>query len=88
MNCTCSFHSPFRWAAFPRGSIFATDPHFAKGAASGKTMGAIQSEAMARYEDREGRSAGTIYGISDKADKQAAARAPRKRSGGHYRKAA
>jgi hypothetical protein len=75
---------PFRYREFPRPSIFATDPHVVKGAVTGKTMGSLQSDAMGRYEENTGRSAGTIYGISDKADKQAASRAPRKRAGGHY----
>lgn len=82
-----SILSPFRWRETPRPSIFLMDSAFYKGARTGMTMNAIQSEAMTRFEQENGRSAGTIYGISDKADKQAAAR-PRQRSGGHYKREA
>ena len=83
--CRCNFRSPFLWATYPQSSMFASDPKFAKGAGTGLTMNAIQSQAMTRFEEREGRSAGTIYGISDKADKQADSRTPRKkRSASHY----
>lgn len=78
MACTCGLHSPFRYAAFQRASVFATDSAFCKGAATGKTMNAIQTEAMTRFEVKHGRSAGTVHGISDKADAQAAQRVYRR----------
>lgn len=76
---TVSRLSPFRWREFPRPSIFATDPKFAKGAGTGLTMNAIQSQAMSRFEEREGRSAGTIAGLSVKTPP-----ARKKRSASHY----
>lgn len=88
MTCRCNFHSPFKWATFPQPSQFMQDEKFWKGAASGKTMAAIQTEAMQRFEVKHGRSGGSIPGLSDKADKQTEAHMHRRRAASHYGKKA
>jgi hypothetical protein len=68
MNCTCNCLSPFKWASYPRDSIFMGSSLFYKGASSGTTMSALQTAAVERYAARTGRSAGSIHGISDRGD--------------------
>ena len=58
--------SPFRYAEFPRPSIFLSDPAFYRAASTGRRVNDIQSAAVARYEKATGRSCGSIPGISAK----------------------
>jgi hypothetical protein len=72
MNCTCSCLSPFRWASFPRDSIFLTAPkQFTVGASQGKSASQIASETVKKITEKNGRSPGTLMGISPAADRQA-----------------
>lgn len=85
MTCRCCRLSPFRWAEFPAPSMFSQDAHFFKGAGTGKTMNTLQTEAVTRFEQKNGRSAGTIRGLSDKGDAQIEeAEHRRTRSASHY----
>jgi hypothetical protein len=60
--------SPFRWAEYPRPSIFASDTTFTGSKRTGKTASQTSTEAADRYVQRTGRSAGSIPGISTKGD--------------------
>jgi hypothetical protein len=55
-----SLHNPFMWASNPRDSIFATDPKFAKGAATGLSMSQIQSATVDAITKRTGKNPGTL----------------------------
>jgi hypothetical protein len=55
-----SLNNPFAWKSNPRPSVFATDPKFAKGAATGLSMGQIQSATVDAITKRTGRNPGTL----------------------------
>lgn len=74
MTCRCCMHSPFRFAEFPRPSIFARDSAFTYGASTGQTMGQIASRSVTAFEEKTGRSLGTIGGINDRSDRETAER--------------
>jgi hypothetical protein len=65
---TVSCLSPFRWAEFPRPSIFATDKAFTGNALNGKTQSQVSSETVTRLTEESGRSPGSISGLSDRGD--------------------
>ena len=72
MTCSCRRHlSPFHWDSYPRQSIFLQDPAFARAASSGRTPSQIATEAVDAVAIRTGRSSGSIFGLSDAADKRA-----------------
>jgi hypothetical protein len=69
VTCTCNCLSPFRWASFPRDSIFLDSPkQFTLGASQGKSASQIASETVQKITQRTGRSPGSIPGISAKGD--------------------
>ena len=72
-RCTCSIHSAFRWTDYIRPSIFLDDARFTTGASSGRTMSQITSASVDRITERTGRSPGTVFGISQDADRRSEA---------------
>lgn len=60
--------SPFLWQHDPRPSIFARDTAFCGYGKTGKTHSQTASEASDKFQARTGRSAGSIKGLSAKAD--------------------
>jgi hypothetical protein len=68
---SCQKHnalSAFHWKDDPRPSIFATDRAFVANA-SGQTTSQTASKAVQAFEQKHGRSQGTVHGISSAADR-------------------
>lgn len=68
---SCQKHnalSAFHWRDFPRPSIFLTDRAFVANA-SGETTSQAASKAVQAFEQKHGRSQGTVHGISSAADR-------------------
>ena len=63
MTCRCNCLSPFRWAEFPQSSIFT-------GRAFTSDDSGTASRAVQAFEDKTGRSRGTVFGISKKSDEK------------------
>lgn len=60
--------SPFRWAEYPRDSIFVADGKFSKNAHNGKTLSQVRTEQVEIYAKKHGKSMGSIRGMSAKGD--------------------
>jgi hypothetical protein len=63
--------SAFHWKDDPRPSVFATDRAFVANA-SGQTTSQTASKAVQAFEQKHGRSQGTVYGVSAAADRATA----------------
>lgn len=77
MTCTCGCLSPFRWAEYPRNSIFVAD--FGRGAHTGMTQSQMATRTVTTFEKTRGYSLGTVGGLSAKADKETAQRNDQRR---------
>lgn len=68
MTCSCPITCAFRWQDDPRPSIFVHDSAYAPKGESGLSMREIQSATISRRTQQEGKSPGTMRGLSDAAD--------------------
>lgn len=81
----------FNWKKDPRPSVFAADARFVANK-HGKSVSQTASESQQEYEAKNGKSRGTVYGISKKSDEAAEeftrrtqVKAGKSRAPGHYR---
>ena len=63
MKCTCSEHSPFRWAERTIPSIFANDVTFMAKGDNALSAGHIATEVV-KKKRKENQNHGTIYGLN------------------------